>query len=120
MYLDFQNVSFVFGICNLYTDLCMTYKCSYTSVSSIDSSNERMQPICWSIMTCADQGGGGGRGPDPTPEKSQNIGFLSKTDMDPLKIHKAAKPAFNNGPSLACQRNAIEMAFRWRADDGPK
>ena len=24
-----------------------------------------------------------------------------------------------NGPSSACQRNAIEMAFRWRADDGP-
>ena len=23
------------------------------------------------------------------------------------------------GPSLARQRNAIEMAFRWRADDGP-
>ena len=24
-----------------------------------------------------------------------------------------------SGPSLACQRNAIKMAFRWRADDGP-
>ena len=24
-----------------------------------------------------------------------------------------------SGPSLARQRNAIEMAFRWRADDGP-
>ena len=24
-----------------------------------------------------------------------------------------------NGPSSAGQRNAIEMAFRWRADDGP-
>ena len=24
-----------------------------------------------------------------------------------------------NGPSSAYQRNAIEMAFRWRADDGP-
>ena len=23
-----------------------------------------------------------------------------------------------NGPSSARQRNAIEMAFRWRADDG--
>ena len=23
-------------------------------------------------------------------------------------------------PSLACQKNAFEMAFRWRADDGPK
>ena len=24
-----------------------------------------------------------------------------------------------NGPSSACQRNAISMAFRWRADSGP-
>ena len=24
-----------------------------------------------------------------------------------------------NGPSSARQRNAISMAFRWRADDGP-
>ena len=24
-----------------------------------------------------------------------------------------------SGPSSDCQRNAIEMAFRWRADDGP-
>ena len=24
-----------------------------------------------------------------------------------------------SGPSLVRQRNAIEMAFRWRADDGP-
>ena len=23
-------------------------------------------------------------------------------------------------PSLACQRNTIEIAFRWRANDGPK
>ena len=24
-----------------------------------------------------------------------------------------------SGPSSACQRNAISMAFRWHADDGP-
>ena len=29
------------------------------------------------------------------------------------------KPTFNVGPSSARQRNAIGMAFRWRADDGP-
>ena len=28
--------------------------------------------------------GGGVRGPDPLPEKSQNIGFLSNTGQDPL------------------------------------
>ena len=28
-------------------------------------------------------------------------------------------PAFNVWPPSARQRNAIQMAFRWRADDGP-
>ena len=39
---------------------------------------------------CVDPEGG-------TPEKSQNIGFLSNTGQDPLKNHKATKPAFNVG-----------------------
>ena len=51
------------------------------------------------------RGGGGGGGPDP-PEKSQNIEFLGNPGPDPLKNHKATKPAFN-GP-LA----------KHRADDG--
>ena len=43
-----------------------------------------------------------------TPEMISflKIGFLSNTGLDPLEIHKATKPAFN------------EMAFRWRAYDG--
>ena len=61
---------------------------------------------------------GGDRGLDPL-KNHKNIGFLSKTGPDPLKNHKATKPAFNVGPSSACQGNAILMAFRWRADDGP-
>ena len=67
----------------------------------------------------ADPEGGGGRRSVPPPEKSQKIGFLSNTDPDSLKDHKATKPEFNVGPSSARQRNAIKMAFRWRADDGP-
>ena len=43
------------------------------------------------------------------------IGYLCNTGLDPLKNHKATKPAFNVGPSSARQRNA----FRWLADDGP-
>ena len=63
---------------------------------------------------------GGDRGSDPhPPEKSQTIGVLSNSGPDPLKNHKATEPAFNVGPSSARQRNAIQMAFRWRADDGP-
>ena len=61
---------------------------------------------------------GRGQGAGSRLENHKNKGFLSNT----LNNHKAAKPAFNVGPSLACQRNAIEMAiemaFRWRADDG--
>ena len=65
------------------------------------------------------------------PEKLQNIGFLSNTGPDPLKNHKATKPAFNVGPSSASFEWAIigtpakrfaggpMMAFRWRADHGP-
>ena len=41
------------------------------------------------------------------PEKSQNIGFLSNTCPDPLKNHKATRPAFIVGTSSARQRNAI-------------
>ena len=54
-------------------------------------------------------GRGGGQGVrTPTPLKNyKNIGFLSNTSPDPLKNQKATKPAFNVGPSLARQRNAI-------------
>ena len=64
-------------------------------------------------------GSRGGRGSGLPPEKITNIGFLCNTGPDPLKNHKATKPAFNVGPSSARQRNAISMAFNWRADDGP-
>ena len=66
-------------------------------------------------VECSDQEGAGGL--DPL-EKYKNIEFLSNTSADPVKIHKATKPALNVGPSSACQRNAIKMAFRWRADGG--
>ena len=60
----------------------------------------------------------GGQGVRTPKENYKNIGFLSYTGPDPLNNHKATKPAFNFGPLSACQRNAIEMAFCWRADDG--
>ena len=56
---------------------------------------------------------GGSRGetggpdlPPPSLKNHKNIGFLSKTDSDLLKNHKAAKPAFNVGPSSVRQRFA--------------
>ena len=49
---------------------------------------------------------------------NENIGFFSNTGMDPLNNHKATKPAFNVGPSLAREENAIEMMFCRQADNG--
>ena len=49
-------------------------------------------------------GGGGGQGVRTPWKITKNIGFLSNTGSDPLKITK-----------LAIQQS---MAFRWRAEDG--
>ena len=64
-------------------------------------------------------GGGGGRGTGPFLKNHKNIGFPSNIDPDPLKITKLPRPAFNRGSLSARQRNAIEMTFRWLAEDGP-
>ena len=64
----------------------------------------------------------GDRGSGPPPLKNhKNKGFLSNTGPDSLENKKTicTKPAFNVGPTSARQLNAIQMAFRWRADDGP-
>ena len=52
--------------------------------------------------------GGGAGSPDPPPLKShKDIGFLSSTGLDPLKNHRATKPAINDWPSSTRQQNAI-------------
>ena len=72
------------------------------------------------IMIMRGSGGGGTGGPDPLPlEYHKNTGFLRNTGTDRMKNHEATKPAFNVGSSLERQRNAISMAYRWRADDDP-
>ena len=43
-------------------------------------------------MSCADPEGGG--------ENHKNIGFISNTDPDPLKNHKATQSVFNVGPFI--------------------
>ena len=57
------------------------------------------------------RGGGQGSRP-PSPEKSQNIGFLCKTGPDPLKNHKATKPAFNVGPFIAAFESSISTSTK--------
>ena len=49
---------------------------------------------------------GGTGGPDQANHK--NIGFVSNTGPDPLKNHKATKPAFNVEPSSARQRKTYK------------
>ena len=44
---------------------------------------------------------GGDRGSGPPLKNHKNIGFLSNTGPDPLKNHKATKPALNVGQSSA-------------------
>ena len=55
----------------------------------------------------------GDRGPDP-PKKNKNIGFLSNTGLDLLKISKLP----SQHSMLGHHRHASET-FRWRAGDGP-
>ena len=69
------------------------------------------------MATCADLEGVD-RGSGHPLKNRKNIGFLSNFGPDPLINRKDTKPAFNVGPSSARKRNAIEMAFRWRANDG--
>ena len=75
--------------------------------------NLRCSPI--REVPCADpERGGGGRGRTPL-KITKNIGFFSNTGPDPLKNHKAAKPAFNVGH----YRSASETSFQWRFADRP-
>ena len=59
--------------------------------------------------------------PPPPPWKNKNIGYLSNTDQDPLKNHKATKPAFKlfgyHRPALPpkCHLNGHSLG----ADESP-
>ena len=70
-------------------------------------------------MFCMCRSRGGDQGLGLPLKNHKNKGFLSNSGPDPLKNYKASEPAFNVWPSSALQQNAILMAFRWRADDGP-
>ena len=61
---------------------------------------------------------GGTVGRDPPRKITKNIGFHCNTGPDPLKYHKATKPAFNVGPSSAHPAKHRLNGVCWRADDG--
>ena len=58
-------------------------------------------------LSWADLEGGGEQGVGTPLKNHKNIGFLSNTGPDTLKIHKATKPAFSFGPLSARQGNAL-------------
>ena len=70
--------------------------------------------IKYSVSACADPEGGYGVR-TPSLKNDKNIGFLSNIGPDPLKNHKATKPAFN----LDHHRHASETPFKWRFAGGP-
>ena len=52
--------------------------------------------------------------PDPHPLENHKVkGFLRNTAPEPLENHKAIQQAFNFGPPLAHQRNAISLVVRF-------
>ena len=69
--------------------------------------------------SCADpEGGGGAGGPDP-PEKSQNIGFLSNSGLDPLKITKLPSQHSMLGHHRHASETPCKWRFTWRFPGGP-
>ena len=60
------------------------------------------------------RGGGGAGGPDPL-KNHKNIGFLSNTGLDPLKITKLPR----QHSMVGHHRHASETPFQWRFAGGP-
>ena len=59
------------------------------------------------------EGGAGGPDPYPSEKNHNNIGFLSNTGPDPLKITKLS----SKHSMLGHHRHAISMAICWPAND---
>ena len=98
---------------------CRWYKIVMPWLSTCAGDNP-LAKACRKTMDNYYMGGfrGGHRGSGPPMKNHKNIGFLSNTGPDPLKITKLPA-SIHVGPSSACKRNAILMAFCWRAYDGP-
>ena len=76
-------------------------------IETLDARKEgSLMGLCYRRLNTMRGSRGVDRGSGP-PEKSQNYSFFSNSGPDSLKNHKATKPAFNVGPSLARKRNVI-------------
>ena len=75
----------------------------------------RLQTTNFSIYNHAQIQRRGAGGPDIPPKNYKNIGFPNSTGPDPMKHHKATKPAAS---MLDHYRSASETPFEWRFADG--
>ena len=74
---------------------------------SVLNDNNVMLPLnLYNTWVDPERGTGGSDSPPPL-KNHKNIGYLSNTGQDPLKNHKASKPAFDFGPSTAHQRITV-------------
>ena len=72
--------------------------------------------FCLSGQTCPNPEGGS----RPPPMKNhKNIGFLSNTGADPLKIIKLPSLSIQSWIIISMPAKGHLMVFPWRADDGP-
>ena len=84
-----------------------------------DPANDNNGPfqLYWFKLdgTCVDREEGTGSPDPPTLKYHKNIEFLSHSGLDPLKNHKATKPAFIVGH----YRPASKTPLKWRFADRP-
>ena len=101
---------------------CQTRRCIIHITWQILLELLHLRNAVWAVkaLFCM-SGSGWGEGvrSPPPPLNHKHIAFLNNIGPDLLKTCNCAKPAFNVRPSSARRRNAILMAFLWRAHDGP-
>ena len=87
--------------CTLKTNFKMIFVCLFYSAFTVTGSVQHMKPV----HTCTD------------PESFVRVG----PNLIIVLVYEGIEGPNTaiNVPSLARQRNAIQMAFRWKADGGP-
>ena len=78
----------------------------------------RDKSLTYSASTDPEDWTGGG-GLPPPPEKSQKYRVSKQYWPGPPEKSQKYWASINVRPLSARQQNAMQMAFRWRADDGP-
>ena len=90
--------------------LCISFSEKLKIISAYNTvTTYRASTACFYKFIFMRGSRGGDRGSGPPLKNHKNIGFLSNTGPDPLKITKISSQhsMLGHGPSLAHQRNAI-------------